>query len=229
MLNDISVPESILTVDRYEQDQRQQNMAAEDTLGRDAFLTLFTTQLKNQSPLNPMENEAFVAQLAQFSSLESMKGMQASIEDLAAELKFDRFYTGSNFLGKSVAVDSGVVQAGNEQVAEAQAYLGSAADSVVFAVYDSQDQVVYRDQSGARMPGPVEFTWTGVNDDGEPVAPGTYRIVALREQNGVFRELPVQTRDIISSIQWDENAKNIVVETRNGHRLSAAELDRIEL
>ncbi|MFN3163148.1 MAG: flagellar hook assembly protein FlgD [Pseudohongiellaceae bacterium] len=229
MLNDISLPESILTADRYAQNQEQQNLAAEDTLGRDAFLTLFTTQLKNQNPLNPMENEAFVAQLAQFSSLESMKGMQSSIEDLAAEMKFDRFYTGSNFLGRNVAVDSGVVQAGSGEVVNAETSLSNAADSIVFAVYDSQDQLVFRDQSGPRMAGPVEFTWTGVNDAGESVAPGTYRIMASREKNGVFTALPVKTMDTISSIQWDESAKNIVVETRNGHRLSAAELNRIEL
>ena len=41
-------------------------------LDRNAFLRLFTTQLQNQNPLHPMKNEAFVAQLAQFSTLEAM-------------------------------------------------------------------------------------------------------------------------------------------------------------
>ena len=43
----------------------------EADLDRNAFLRLFTTQLQNQNPLDPMKNEAFVAQLAQFSSLEA--------------------------------------------------------------------------------------------------------------------------------------------------------------
>ena len=42
-------------------------------LGRDDFLRLFTAQLKNQNPLDPMKNEAFVAQLAEFSSVEGIK------------------------------------------------------------------------------------------------------------------------------------------------------------
>ena len=46
----------------------------DEMLGRDAFLQLFTAQLKNQNPLDPMENEAFVAQLAQFSLLRASKG-----------------------------------------------------------------------------------------------------------------------------------------------------------
>lgn len=229
MLNDINLPESILTVNRYEDQQLKKSLESKDSLGRDAFLTLFTTQLKNQSPLSPMENEAFVAQLAQFSSLESMKGMQQSIEDLAAEMKFDRFYSGANFLGRSVAVNSGVVQAGDGESAHAEISLATAADSVIFAVYDAQDKLVYREQTDSRMPGPVKFTWEGINDEGEPVEPGTYRIVASQEQNGVFRSRAVRTMDTISSIQWDDSVKNIVVQTRNGHTLSAADLDRIEI
>ena len=57
---------SFLTTDQYEE-QQMQALTEEDALGRDAFLKLLTTQLTNQNPLDPMDNEAFVAQLA-FSS-----------------------------------------------------------------------------------------------------------------------------------------------------------------
>ena len=60
---------------------------AEQELGRDAFLKLLTTQLTNQSPLDPMDNEAFVAQLAQFSSVEGIKGMQASLENMVSGMR----------------------------------------------------------------------------------------------------------------------------------------------
>ena len=65
---------SFLTTDQYAEDQLAA-LSGEDELGRDAFLTLLTTQLTNQNPLDPMDNEAFVAQLAQFSSVEGIKGM----------------------------------------------------------------------------------------------------------------------------------------------------------
>jgi flagellar basal-body rod modification protein FlgD len=66
-------PTAFMTSDRYSALQNP-GAASEDDLGRDAFLTLLTTQLTNQSPLDPMDNEAFVAQLAQFSSVEGIKG-----------------------------------------------------------------------------------------------------------------------------------------------------------
>ena len=76
-----SVNSSMLTTQEY-QDQQIAANTTEDDLGRDAFLQLFTTQLKNQNPLDPMGNEAFVAQLAQFSSLESMKSMEGTMSEV---------------------------------------------------------------------------------------------------------------------------------------------------
>jgi flagellar basal-body rod modification protein FlgD len=53
-----------------------------DDLGRDAFLTLLVKQLENQDPLNPEPNGEFLAQLAQFSSLEQLTTIAASIDEL---------------------------------------------------------------------------------------------------------------------------------------------------
>jgi flagellar basal-body rod modification protein FlgD len=56
----------------------------ESRMGQDAFLKLLTTQLQNQDPLKPQENGEFLAQLAQFSSLEKLTAIEASIKELAA-------------------------------------------------------------------------------------------------------------------------------------------------
>jgi flagellar basal-body rod modification protein FlgD len=88
-----------LTTSQY-QDQQEKLVNKTDQLDRNAFLLLFTTQLKNQNPLDPMENEAFVSQLAQFSSLEAMTAMRNSIEEMANNSRTEKFITGSTLLGK---------------------------------------------------------------------------------------------------------------------------------
>jgi len=59
----------------------------ESRLGQDAFLKLLTTQLANQDPLQPQDNGEFLAQLAQFSSLEKLTSIETSIKELATAFK----------------------------------------------------------------------------------------------------------------------------------------------
>jgi flagellar basal-body rod modification protein FlgD len=56
-------------------------------LGRDAFLQLLTTQLSHQDPMKPQADTEFIAQLAQFSSLEQLQGMRSTLDSIAAALK----------------------------------------------------------------------------------------------------------------------------------------------
>ncbi|MGC4085794.1 MAG: flagellar hook capping FlgD N-terminal domain-containing protein [Vicinamibacterales bacterium] len=58
-----------------------------NTLGKDAFLNLLVTQLQHQDPTKPMDDTAFLAQLAQFSSLEQLQQMNQSLTTIS------QFYT----------------------------------------------------------------------------------------------------------------------------------------
>ena len=56
---------------------------ASDSLGKDAFMQLLVSQMRNQDPMSPTSNEDFIAQLAQFSSLEQMEELNGNILGLA--------------------------------------------------------------------------------------------------------------------------------------------------
>ncbi len=88
----------------------------DDGLDRNAFLTLLTTQLQNQNPLDPMENEAFVAQLAQFSQLEATTQMSTSLESMAAQQRGDRILAGASLVGQQVLAETGLVKVNGESV-----------------------------------------------------------------------------------------------------------------
>ena len=71
-----------------------------DSLGKDDFLNLLVTQLKNQDPLEPMKNEEFIAQLAQFNSLEQMINLNKSFDTM---LELQQMSYASTFIGKEVS------------------------------------------------------------------------------------------------------------------------------
>ena len=72
-------------------------------LGRDAFLTLLVLQLQNQDPLNPIENNELLAQLAQFTSLEQMRNLNDSFDVLSGNIDQLNFISASELLGRTVS------------------------------------------------------------------------------------------------------------------------------
>ncbi len=73
-------------------------------LGKDDFLKLLLTQLSHQDPLSPMQNNEFIAQMAQFSSLEQMTNMNTEFTKLASVLTDSR---SAEYLGKTVDINYG--------------------------------------------------------------------------------------------------------------------------
>lgn len=103
-----------MQVDAFNKQNTVNGRVAEQSLGKDDFLKLLITQLSNQDPTEPMENNEFIAQMAQFSSLEQMTNMNTEFTKLANVLTSNNAV---NTIGKTVeldlggAVTSGVVDA----------------------------------------------------------------------------------------------------------------------
>jgi len=82
----------------------------QNQLDRNAFLRLLLNQVQNQDPLNPMDNSAMVAQLAQFSSLEQMQNVSDGVSTLNGNIDQLNFSNAANLLGKQI---SGIDMQGN--------------------------------------------------------------------------------------------------------------------
>ena len=122
---------------KAEHDERQLVVGdRDDGLDRNAFLTLLTTQLQNQNPLDPMENEAFVAQLAQFSQLEATTQMSSSLEAMSNSQKADRIMQGASLVGKRVLANTGLILADGKNPSALELELDSGADQVEVGIYD---------------------------------------------------------------------------------------------
>jgi flagellar basal-body rod modification protein FlgD len=94
------VTESLYHAD-YMQKQKDKNAGSQE-LGKDAFMRILLTQLQNQDPMNPMEDQEFIAQMAQFSSLEQMTNMNENLQRFIDNQSHNNFVSHSDLIGKKV-------------------------------------------------------------------------------------------------------------------------------
>lgn len=93
-----------MQVETYNKSINTNGRQVQQTLGKDDFLKLMLAQLSNQDPTDPMDNTQFIAQMAQFSSLEQMTNMNSNFEKMNAMLSTNSAY---NTLGRSVELNLG--------------------------------------------------------------------------------------------------------------------------
>ena len=229
MANDVAaLPPNLLTTKQYEE-QQAKLLAQDEQLDRDAFLKLFTTQLKNQNPLDPMENEAFVAQLAQFSSLEAMTGVRTSMDSMAADSKSSRFLLGSSLIGKKIERVSNLVTVAEGEKVTSKANLPELADSGVFSIYDAAtNELVYKEDFDRMPPGAVDLTWNGQNQDGDQMPAGQYRFEFTTNRGGNLINVPLINKQTIAAVSWDKEVDELEIEMEDGSKLNIAEVGRIE-
>ncbi len=227
MINNADNQNYIRTTEQFKEQQIKEN-SEQDALGRDAFLTLFTTQLKNQNPLDPMGNEAFVAQLAQFSQVEGIKGMQNSMEELVTTVKSDQMFAGSNLVGKRVAITGGVISGGDGTQSQGKLDLPGGAKGIAWAVYDrSTDAPIFRSTLGPQAPGEVSLIWNGTDLNGEPVPAGDYIIKANVVEDDRLQAVPVTTYVGVRSVSWRPDTQQIELEVDGGAIVTMEEISKI--
>jgi len=167
--------------------------AASNELGQDAFLNLLTTQLQNQDPSNPMSNEDFIAQLAQFTSVEQLMGMRDLLQEQSYGLAALNSSSMANLLGTEVTAVSDRFQYDGEGTVDLAYSSPVAASGVTVRVMDELGNVVDTIEVGAIDAGDGTFTWDGRGIDGDRQEEGEYRfVVSGVDSDG--DEVPIQER-----------------------------------
>jgi len=131
------------------------------SLGQDAFLKLMTTQLSNQDPFEPMDNGDFLAQMAQFGTVNGVNELLTSFQDMAVSLQSSQALEASNLIGRNVLIqhDEAYLDSGGSIYSAVE--LKSSADNVVVNIYDANDSLVNRVDLGAQSRGLIQFNWDG--------------------------------------------------------------------
>ena len=139
------------------------------------FLTLLTAQIRNQDPLNPLDNSQMTSQLAQISTVDGIERLNATLQALMSNSNESSAVQAAALVGHGVLVpgsglrlDQGVALGGIE--------LAEPADRVRVSIKDSNGLAVRTLDLGAREAGSHILRWDGKDDGGAQAADGAYSI-----------------------------------------------------
>ncbi|ATD81397.1 MULTISPECIES: flagellar hook assembly protein FlgD [Desulfovibrio] len=161
-------------------------------LDKDSFMLLLVTQFKYQDPLNPMEDKEFIAQMAQFSSLEQLMNLNTSMEGLTNATNNQQMINATSYIGKQVTVSGNTIGKVTDETTKESTitrFRYAPADNTVggtITVRDADNNVVYVEEVSPKNKGTTyEFLWNGKATDGTVAGDGVYTVnLVLRDSNG---------------------------------------------
>lgn len=147
---------------------------------QDRFLKLLVTQMKNQDPLNPMDNAQVTSQMAQLSTVSGIDKLNATLNALSSSM------TASHSMQAAAMIGHVVMAPGNRMElktgkAGAALDLTQPADSVVVQIKDAAGNVVRNMNLGSQPTGVLPIKWDGMNDANTAVADGSYQFSAAAQ------------------------------------------------
>lgn len=204
-----------LTLDTLQQQELAASDEGSNELGQSAFLELMITQLENQNPLDPQDNSEFVAQLAQFSSVESLDKLNNSFDDFASNLLSNQALQASSLVGTSVAVPSDKAQLFEGAYVGGNITLPASTTDMTMNIYSNTGELVEAIPMGGQEAGDITFRWDGnrIEINGElsdweseqPLASGNFEFEVVATQNGEIQQLDTALTANVNSVTVDEN------------------------
>jgi flagellar basal-body rod modification protein FlgD len=163
--------------------KRAENKSSALDDAQNRFLMLLTTQLKNQDPLNPLDNAQVTSQLAQISTVDGIERLNATLQKMLSGTNDAQAMQAASLVGRGVLVPGSslqLVQGGAIGGVE----LNAPADEVSVAIKSSSGQVLRTLNLGAMNAGIHSFTWDGNTDNGTPAVNGNYSVSIVAKRGG---------------------------------------------
>ncbi|MBV1877537.1 MAG: flagellar hook assembly protein FlgD [Pseudomonadales bacterium] len=173
---------------------------APQELDKNAFLKLMVTQLNNQDPLSPQENGEFIAQLAQFSSVEGIENLNSTVEVMSNSLQSSQALQASALVGRSVQVNTDSSYLSADENITGNIKLESSSSSLVVNITNASGERVEQVDLGSQARGDIRFSWDGIDKEGKRHEPGLYKFEAEASVAGVAEQIEMSLSANVNSV-----------------------------
>lgn len=185
---------------------------------QDRFLKLLVTQMKNQDPLNPMDNAQVTSQMAQLSTVTGIDKLNVTLKALSNSMTSSQSLQAATMIGHGVLVPGKGVDL-NNGLGYGGVDLAQSVDKLDIAIHDQAGALVRSIHLGAQPVGLVNWQWDGRNESGVSMADGSYTFTVNATQAGKKAEAEALQFGMVHS----------VTQGKQGAALGVGELEGIAL
>ncbi len=189
------------------------------TLGKEDFLRLFTTQLRYQNPINPMDSTEFTSQLAQFSSLEQLFNISSQLKDMLLYQNSLQNTLTTNLIGKEIKYDGDSVYLKNS--ATVNYTLSSSAAKVKITIYDSSGNSVKEVELNNQAEGAQSYQWDGTDNGGNKLPDGEYTVkIEAFDSAGNQIDTDTLSSGVVTGMTFEDNITYLIINDSTKIQLS---------
>jgi flagellar basal-body rod modification protein FlgD len=197
----------------YVDPNKKMRTVGDSQLGKDAFMQLLLTQMKNQDPTNPLKSHEMAAQLAQFTSLEKLNNINDGIERLRKDNQPDHNFQALALIGKTVTMDnSKITRTEATQAHDLRFSLPQDAQKATMQIKDAAGNVIRTLEMKNLKAGGNQLSWNGKTEEGATAPVGDYTLsVEALGSNG--KKLYVQTKadGVITGVNFTAHGAQLLM------------------
>jgi flagellar basal-body rod modification protein FlgD len=171
------------------------------------FLTMLVAQLKNQDPMNPMDNSQITTQLSQLSTLQGIQQLNTTLTAYTQSQSFQSV----NMIGHNVlAPGSALSLSGGKAIGGVE--VPSAVDQLQVNVTDASGAVVKTINLGSQSQGVVPFQWDGTTNSGQTAPDGSYSFTVSGSLSGKSVAVSGLSVGLVQSVLMDQSGPMLSVQ-----------------
>jgi flagellar basal-body rod modification protein FlgD len=191
---------------------------------QDRFLSLLVAQMKNQDPLNPLDNAQVTSQMAQLSTVQGIETMNSNLEALAASLGTNQMSQAASLIGHGVLVPGDSVSPA--ELEDVMGFdLSLPADKVTVSINDAKGNLVRKLDLGPREAGVNVLAWDGLTGNGEAAPAGKYSFTVDAVLDGKAVDNTALNLGIVNSVS--QNSQGVQLNLAGNKNASYAEVRQI--
>ena len=192
---------------------------------QDRFLTLLVAQMRNQDPLNPLENAEVTTQMAQISTVEGIAKMNTTMTDVAAATGMNRASASTGLIGQDVFVPGSAVSWNTETSSmRSGVTLDDTAEKLTVELIDASGKVVDQREYTDVAAGTISIDWTGRGLNNGSYGPGDYTVRATVMSDAKATATTLTTDRVTGVV---DSAEGVVALLSSGAQIAISKINGV--